>query len=540
MTPLSWLPLLLLAFSLSGCDFPESPAPTTTKEEPFCKADLECGEEQVCRRGYCAVQTTEPLDLGLTFIPPNSSPYLPQRIAPQPIDATDDLQIGLEASIALRGTISFANTATHGPSGVLVLRRPQAEDNFFTQQLPVHRGAFEAFILAGRYDLAFVPEDATIPRKVWRGKVFTSDTLEELTLPQPRDFLKITGSITHKQPGVLGDGDDRHVTNARVIAVSSQTGNTSTVGLTDEAGNYQIQVLPESGAYTLYVSPGDEDTLIPEVTLVDRFIAEKHNPPPVSVSLGTFASLALPLSVQLGYEGILPDGIPSDFDWSGVTLVFRANIGHGVLTRQATVDEHGKVRLSLLPGNYEVEVLSQGHSPVAHAVHNLDLTNLVDAFAVPVSFKKRVRGIVRDGSGEPLESAKVRFERIMEPSTLNTENRSNSDGAGISVTTTEEGLFELWVEMADYVVSATPLSNSGLPRALIRWPAEEIAAGSQINIDLPAPVVIFGTVYGEDWKSVPDVTVQGFSTLEGRQRVVGEAQTNSQGEFRLIIPSNLD
>lgn len=525
---------------LSGCDFPEQTpiAPSIVKEEPFCSSDAECAEEQLCRRNYCIIADAEVIHLGLTFIPPGSSAFLPQRIDPRPLDTTEEIQIGLEGSIAIRGKLSFVGAATQGPTGVLTLRRPQATDSFFTHQLPVNRGSFEAFILPGTYDLHFNPDDGSIPPKVWRNKIFVSDTLEDLALPQPRDFLTITGSITHKQPSVMGEGEDLPVPNARVIAQSSQTGMTSTVGYTDDAGNYQIQVLPNSGSYTLYVSPGDETRLFPEVVLPERFIAESHNPPPVSVSMGTFSPVGLPLHLQLGDGGVRPAGFEGELDWSDITVIFRSSVGNGILTRQTLINDRGRASVTLLPGLYDIEVIPPAHSPIARSTMSLEFSNLLDRLEFPVTYKTRLRGTVTDGSGLPLENTRLRFERAEFPGSRN-EGRPASETSPIRTHSDEEGIFDLWLEPADYLITATPAATHGLPRAIRRLEEQEVNAGEALHIEIPSPALLFGTVYGDDWSPVADVTVQGFAIIDGRSRVIGEAQTNARGEFRLLLPPEL-
>jgi Cys-rich repeat protein len=530
--------LLLGVVALTACVFEGTDGPSTTlaKEEPVCTADAQCPERQICRKNYCVVETASPLEIGLNFIPPNSSPYLPQRIEPRLLDVDDELQIGLEASIAIHGKVFFADAATLGPTGVLIVRRPQAEDSFFTYQIPVTRGNFQGFILPGHYDLHFVPDDPSLPRKVWRNKLFTSDTVEELALPQPRELLTVTGSITHKHAAANGEGNDLPVPNARVIAIATDTGNMSTAAVTDESGNYQIQVFPRSGTYALHISPADDTTIIPEVVIEGRFVAETFNPPPVSVSLGTYLPVSLPLNLQL-FE---PDSFPSPdlLDFEAMTVVFRGQVGNGKVSRQATVTSSGRVNVNLLPAVYDIEIIPSAQSPLARTLHRHELTALLDRLELTLLLKQRVQGRVQHPDGTPLENTRLRFEATSVTGERSA-GRSQSESFAPRTTTDMEGRFEVWLEPSNYVVTVTPQGPTGLGRQLLYRTADALTGSDEWIIDVTAPSLLAGTLYGDDWAPVPDVTVQAFANLAGRLRVVGEAQSNGRGEFRLLLPAEL-
>ncbi|MBA2663459.1 MAG: hypothetical protein H0U74_14320 [Bradymonadaceae bacterium] len=473
----------------------------------------------------------EPFKLGFTFIPPHSTNYLPQRLDPFLIDAEEPLQIGLEASILVLGQLSFHEAAVPGPSGVAIFRRVNDEAGLYTQQVRVDAGRFEAFVLPGKYIVSLSPEEASIPGFVWHDAVFSSDTEFKRTLPAPPSALRVSGNISFKSLGLPGDPviNNVLVEEARVIAVSRTHGYSSTAGTTNEFGDFIVRVWPQTGPYALHITPSRPNSLIPEVIIEEAFNAKDHHIL-APQTLGEYGELALALRVYLRTPSGL-DGKDEGIDWSQTSVLLRARMGNGTLSLSAPVNAEGFIDVVALAGLYQIDVIPPLSSSLARTSLSLDLSPTSGLVEIEIPLKKHVTGVVLDHTGLPVDGVKVKLE----PS--NAQRRPSSEARTITVTTDADGQFEAWLEDSDYRLSAIPLANSGRPRAFLNVSTNEADFDSNLVVTLAEPVVVFGTLYDDALKGVANVTVQGFDLVDGQRRVLGEGQTNSYGEFRLVVPA---
>src|SRR5690554_1826198 len=146
---LSCLSLLLLAATSCG-DFFDDKTHNNKPSNPVCSDSTPCPQNQTCTRGYCTLEESISPKIGLTFIPPHSTSYQPQRIEPFSIDPKISLRIGLKASTLIRGDISYDDSFLPGPSGLLSVRISDDRTGFHTQQTRVDAGKFEIYLLPGR------------------------------------------------------------------------------------------------------------------------------------------------------------------------------------------------------------------------------------------------------------------------------------------------------------------------------------------------------------------------------------------------------
>jgi hypothetical protein len=65
-----------------------------------------------------------------------------------------------------------------------------------------------------------------------------------------------------------------------------------------------------------------------------------------------------------------------------------------------------------------------------------------------------------------------------------------------------------------------------------------------LQMQLPQPRVVVGTVYGEkgageSLSGVSDITVEAYRRIDDKTVILGEARTDANGQFRMVISSEL-
>ncbi len=538
---LSWLFFLVyLLLAGSSCADYTSDIQTTDDDstKPVCTEDTQCPQDQVCRRNYCTLADIQPVNLGLTFIPPHSTNYLPQRVAPFDVNPNVSLQIGLEASILVLGQLNYQDSALPGPSGLLSIQRSDDPSGFHSQQTRVESGHFEIFLLPGQYTLSLFPDETSIPGFIWHNEVFASDTDFKRTLPNPRSTLSVQGNISF-QAGTTDTSRDVPVEKVRVMAIS-KTGLSSTTTTTDEFGHYSLEVWPNTGSYDLHISPTYSNSLTPSVVIRDAFTA--HDQTVLAPqTLGTYQNAIIPAQIRLHPESTdkHPQLDPSTrLDWSQTSVLLHANIGQGVLKLTPDISSEGYIDLKALEGEYTIEIIPPLDSPYARTTITHALTPSENVVDINIPLKKNIRGLIYDAEGNALENVKI---RLTPQSPDNSSTRSRSEARTITTTTDAQGQFDAWLENTTYLLSAIPPANSGLPRTFATIQTADFSADTdEIAITIPRPVLIYGTLYEENGREVlPNVSVQGFALINGQQRVIAEALTNARGEFLLITSRNL-
>ncbi|CAN0548476.1 unnamed protein product, partial [Laminaria digitata] len=263
----TWLAAVFLAatMGLAGCSKPPNQANTSPGPEALCEADSECGQGQACARNVCTIiEAREARLLGFTFIPENSSAYLPQRSMQIEIEPTDQLDFVLESSILVSGDLSLADGPNVIEEGTLLFEPIASTDNLLRQQATIGAdGSFYVELLPGRYDVTFIDKDRDLPNRRWLDiEIGQASTSLPLTLPSRSTLVTINGTITHRDPDLMQQASALPVAGARVVAVA-EDGTTSTVGISDEGGRYQLKVWGDTGVNDLSISPSSPATLIP-------------------------------------------------------------------------------------------------------------------------------------------------------------------------------------------------------------------------------------------------------------------------------------
>jgi hypothetical protein len=563
--------LLAGAALIGGCAAQDAGA-SLQGGEPNCTENSDCPADQMCRAGLCSVRAAAATNLDFRFIPPSSSDFLAQQIDDVQVRTEQVLDFGLERAITVNSGESATNNEggpsggiryadrIKGPSGTLLFGPARVGSQLLSQEARVNDGSFSAQITPGRYSLTFVPEDrAMLPKKTWPEEEFESNTYLLRTLRAPEELIPIAGLLTRNKTIGEMDVENEPVAGARVYAISTDGLHTSTVVTTNESGNFSLKVEPNTGVYDLFVVPTEASPLVLSSVFEKEFevaedqcIPKSGRPSPtcnISPSLGAYPAEPVKVSVALETAGDA-DG---SADFAGTTVVVTGAVAAGTYTRKKEVEfseESGRwqAELELFPvawsfdelPQYTIEIVPPTRSPYARTTHTLEgALDLEAVHGFMVDVKRQMRGEVLDSEGRPVSAAKLDF-RVADGG-----DGESHDTRALSVTTEEDGSFEVWLEQADYEVFIVPPPSTGQPRVLTDVRAASLQAGDELVLELPRPAVLVGSVFGasdgraDEFSAIADVTVEAFKEVDGRTIVFGQGRTDSNGEFQMAISSEL-
>lgn len=512
---------------------------------PVCITDADCAPELMCRLSYCSATATTTRQLEFTFLPSNNSGYLPQRTSALTINPQDELAFELLPSLKVEGAISRSDDP-QPVTGTLIFERSeeQSKERLYTRQINVRQGQFQAELVPGLYNVTFLPEDEALPQRTWKAQRFELNSDFTRALPIPRT---ISGNVLFRDPLADPNSPPRFVQEAKVVAVSRETGELSTIGQTDEQGYFTLNVWPDSGVYDLVVSPSSATALVPRVVFEGALDTDGPNTTQ-SLNLGEFSSQGAEVFLAL------PEALKEqlDFSPSDLRVILRAPLGKGTLqlsTRFAQVGVTGEniktpwvLGLKLLPLEYEIELIPPASSRFARTILTRDLRMATKASEVSleekVPFSAQLLQRAVSGAYVPATQAEV----YLSPRELTTPKTSGTSEMlePILAKTDDQGRLYTHVELRDYDIEVIPRASPGQPRAFYTLRADQIMQAQELVWRLPAPVVLVGTVFDEQYQGQADLAVEIHELTNGERRLVAQGQTKRQGTFKLILPSTED
>ena len=550
--------LFLLSLSLSACGVREQdPGPDTTP--PLCEQDSECPGDQVCTQNVCTiVEARESRKLGFTFIPENSSSFLPQRTMSLDIAPGDQLDFVLEPSIVVDGEISLADGPNIIQRGTIVFEPAGNSDNLLRQQTSIQAsGRFDIELLPGRYDVTFVSAESELPNRRWLGiEIGNASTSLPLTLPSSNKLITINGTITHRDPDLGPQSAPLPVEGARVTAVAKD-GTTSTIGVTDERGRYQIQVWEDTGVNDLIVGPSSPDVLIPRVVESGVLDPKQQAQLTPSTMIGTWRAS----STELKFDPILVDALEEELellrnsqtgmdgesesgelDINEWKVTARAKLDRGVLDvnftlDEAIADETGQ-GIKVLTVPHEITIRPPANYPLGQISFETPATgvDLIELALLEIPLRHKVTGTVLDAQGEPLPNARIEMRRValLGDNTSEKSAFSAEDQRLLTLETNAEGVFTAWLEPKwEYDIVVSPSTSTNAPRGIF-----SLAPGEQeLTLMLPEPMLIYGSVLDATLQGQANLLIEVHETFRNERRVIGEARTGADGMFRLIAPA---
>ncbi len=562
--------ILAACVVLGGCSAQDAGATAFEAPGPNCSTDRDCPGGQTCRSGLCSSRHSVVTTLNFRFLPSTSEDFLPQHRADVRVRAEDSLDFLLQRGVTVgsgaasnneqqAGGIRYANATTPGgPDGTLIFRPRDVSDSVFTRQTHVDNGRFDTMVNPGVYSVTFVPDNREkLPKKTWSNHEFTSNTLLSRTVLPPEDYLVVQGTLSRNV--VLPDGNSgisEPVSNARIYALSADGKHSSTEVIPSARGEFELRVEPATGLYDVYVVPATSETMLPSVRFDSAFEALETECVTSdggegeictwSTDLGAFPAEPVPVDVQL----TAPADFDADVSWEGTIVVLSGPLGRGTFSHKFSVADDGSVTLEAFPADwsadelrqYTLEVIPPARSPFARSTFELSGTiESGEAHAFEVEPKRRLDGDVVDATGAPMASTELEFRLDAGAG----EESAPRDERVVAVTTDDDGSFEVWLESAPYDVQIKPAQHTGQPRMLEQLDVAALDADEPLAFELPSPTVLLGSVFGarstngEEIEGVGDVTVEAYRVMDGRTVVLGQSRTDANGEFRMVVSSEL-
>lgn len=516
--------LVMMGVVLAGCTEVSGDSKTPGVR---CIADSECPTQLICRYDVCVSSEVVPRELSFRLVPPNSTTWKPQSVSASTVDVDEPVTIALVPSIRVAGKLLYVNESNQvrpdGPSGVLTFRR-EGQNQSLEQYRVESDSRYSTFLLPGRYDVSFIPEDSSAPPVGFGTRDFVLDTDPELTVPVRS--VSVTGSLRDSPgPGIRAEA----VRDASVVAVSRTTGALSSVGTTDAQGFFTFNVLPQADLYDLRVSYETNDYLR-EITIfqaLDCTMAKCTN------LLGEDDTFQVSLEATVGDSlqrqvNLVPERTELVPDFSDVVIEMNGTMPWGTARVRRTLDASGSFTARLPDGDYEVVVSTPQSFPLSGKRDSLVFA--IDDTAITIGLSPKVSASIEvlDLENLPATDARLEFQR-----------QDASDP--VVLTADSEGRVNVLLEDAPHRIVITAMQN-GVGRGVVEWSPSM----PTMSVQLPAAAVLTGSVLGaptdasnKEWQAVEDVAVQVLENYDGSQVTVGETTTRADGTFRVIIPASV-
>lgn len=223
-------------------------------------------------------------------------------------------------------------------------------------------------------------------------------------------------------------------------------------------------------------------------------------------------------------------------------------------SRTVDTDETGVYQVDLLPGDYKV-LVEPFNSKYSRALSSLSVNAASDSQvgrSLSVTTRNTLTGQVLSFTGAPISGAPVVATAAPEAQgvlkTALGEIAISPTAYGMA--TDFDGRFELFADTGTFYVSARPESSTGFPWRVLLDVDVGVGQTSVGRVGLTLPLVVRGTLTSQDTGFVPDALIRIYAFISDGVPVdsadeadsvvaVGESRVDSDGRFRLLLPSAL-
>jgi hypothetical protein len=524
-----WLCLLVFSVWAAGCGF-ETSADTN---QGVCEADADCSGELICRSNFCSVPEGEFPDLRFRFLPANSSTLQPQTAEGITATPTRTMKFQLDSSILVEGRVTFAGVDT-GPSGTLVFNARNGN----TQRVTIgDQQSYQIWLRRDRYDVTFLPDDAAdVQSRTRLDQSFIEGERRrfDFQLVAPDNLVQVRGRLIHGNQVTgceLSSGDiapENALPGARIFAVSEDERFRSTVTTAGDAGQFTLRLPRDTGMYDLFVEAGDSPCVVPSLVERGAIDSSRTDVSRAQINVGPVPQEWINLE---SFTVRAPESVQTPEAWDEVTVELRAQLGRGTFRTQTRLTENGRIPASVPPALYTVYLTPPVDSPLAPTIRELTLSDELDAEPLLMDARRRVTGEITDRDSAPVSDAQVRLKPVEPP--------AGDRPTPVTARTNENGGFELWLNRGAYAGVVRPAATSGLPPRTLTIDPEQ----SDISVQLADPLVANGKVLRtrqESLAPVPNLTVEAQLEAGPYYWTLGQAQTDDQGQFSVVLPASDD
>lgn len=575
---------LIMASLQLGCGSPAGPLTNDNPVKPDCETDADCAESGELCSAYkvCLPRANGLVTLGIELTPPpdnnaqNGTKLTQIEIPPWDLyyGADGRVRITYPEAVLMSGALRVFDdgrpleamqatvTATResrlpGRPKVVVSRTIDAQRTYVrpSGQEVVDSPDYTMMLPAGvSHSLRATPQSPY-------DEMF-HPTIIERTMEADGHAIFMFGDAdqTDFLSGVVVDALGVGVPGVKVRAMDDVSEHyVSTLGTTDEQGEFVLAVPVGLRTYKLTFSPSEENLWVPETTHGQVQCCEHDgNSYDTPQDLGEFMLPAFPdpKTYQFALEGIETSGMTTFV--SEVTVTFETTVGQyggvtGKYVSTATSDEYGVVTVDLVPGDmnenraYKVTVVTSPSSEFASQVRTEFEVGPNGGAGAIIPLERRVPFTGHVSADSPsLEAITVKARR-------NGANSNELAGVLLSTVTDADGRFNLLLDPGMYTLELQPPASIPLPRWVLDVPEfVQLDAGETVwnagILSIPEAAVLqvqVDSANGEDPLANVSVAVYfidpNCAELDGGDCqfsavLLGEAVTDAGGIARLIVP----
>lgn len=485
-----------------------------------CASDSDCESDLVCRQAFCATAQTKSFDLGFRLIPSNDSTLQPQTLPTSVVSNDEPISIALIPSVRASGRVLFVNdqnqVRSDGPLGILSFRKTSGISTPSKQVRLDSDSRYDVLLLPGTYQINFVPDDPQTPPRTWRDIEISLDTDPQLTVPARQ--ITVSGTILDAGLPLRSTG----LAAASVVAVA-EDGTVSTSDTTDDSGNFQIQIAPAEKTYGLRISATENvGTTFDIKSALECDISRCRN------LLGADDQFLVQLESLLDERFATEVELVGDLEQlRGATLELQSTFSWGSLNQRVQVTNSTRLEFLLPLGDWNAIFRPTQESGLSAIESVIEVSGDTPKHVLEPR-PQRVVELRLVSSEMPLAGARVEIRKIQH------------EAESMVLTSGDNGEIEILLDdVADYRILVTP-GTSNLSRSVLVASSDELVASSLIEVPLGAAIwgyVLEAPSSENDWVGSADVTVQATQDVAGEQLTVGEANTRTDGYFRMLVPA---
>ncbi|MEE2786111.1 MAG: hypothetical protein VX589_02160 [Myxococcota bacterium] len=533
------LGLMTLFSALTAC------APTQDSslvEQPGgCLNAESCPAESTCSEGLCIAKNAPDWPIVLRIIPTTDQPFATTDLEPVQFDDGSQLNLG---RIALTRRVRFFGSARllDGPNVPVRVALRTRTDKMpptvywgetisdaggarFSLSIPDFWPGSEGGLRSVLYSLVAYPIDKT-RMPPWR--------IDSFQPPNPGGRIDLEMSAEESLLTVSGQARMREslplpVVGARVYMVDDNGRQVSSESRTSETGSFSLRLWPTSAgqSYVLRLMGTAESGALPDIAQPVT-IPESGEAETVVVDLDMTTQLVTVTGQVLGVTPLV-----------GTALRFAAPIGRGTFRVDVpSTDDDGRFRVSLYPGEYEVDIIP----PVQSRYRLSRLTATIDG-QEPLEFRPQPRAIINGRmtgkTDVPLRSARVKVtltRPLFRDPSLVRDAEFAATRASFAQTDDNGGVV-FQVDPGEHLVEVHPARETGIVpfQSVLTIPALENAV-TEFELTAPAAGLIRLQLTDDASSAIGGALVEAWRVDGAIAERIATTRSGADGLVRLAVP----
>lgn len=537
--------MLRLALALSavvfvlGCSAGEKTASGVTAD--LC-VDVSCEEGFTCQFGICVEDQVDEtrLSIALLIAPPSFREDLSElHVSRLPVTLGESLPAyALQPPATVEGVVLFNATEQDVATPVAGDVRFRSQSGipgfeFETSTRIDAGGQYSIQVPLGTYDVSIVPTRSDLARSVARGvTVGAANEFKPFNVLAPEQYDIISG-VVERNSGTVAP-----VAGAKVFAVSADGEHETTIDVTDESGQFIVFAPPSDEPYQFHVRPTEDSAWVPYAVFEPVQPAVGSD---VRLRVGDFPEL---VPVDVGVT--TTDGVPVEDVAVSVRSEIEAGEGapalvsayYSTLISSEDVGEDGRFVVDLPPVRTEFYAapLSTELGPAQPEIMVIDEDG--GELELVVEQRHLIEGVVSGASAnDPVAGVSVVASWVPSETQPLSRYPLPESVFAASTTSNDDGQFAFQVPPGSWTVEFAPPLDAGFGFA-----RDVVVVGREsvdgFNAALPDSGAVQGRVQDPEGSPLAGASIQAFSLEGGETVLIGEASTDADGFYRLVLAND--